>query len=83
MVYLRSSPTYSPTGLVTIRVAHLSLLAHHLQAILFYTPRYLWKMWEGGKIHGLIMDLDVVLCSQVEKRAKKRLLLEYLWDNLK
>lgn len=56
---------------------------HHLQAILFYTPRYLWKMWEGGKIHGLIMDLDVVLCSQVEKRAKKRLLLEYLWDNLK
>lgn len=58
-------------------------LVHHLQAILFYTPRYLWKMWEGGKIHGLIMDLDVVLCSQVEKRAKKRLLLEYLWDNLK
>lgn len=56
---------------------------HHLQAILFYTPRYLWKMWEGGKIQGLIMDLDVVLCSQVEKRAKKRLLLEYLWDNLK
>lgn len=70
-------PISSPTAWLICRYVH------HLQAILFYTPRYLWKMWEGGKIHGLIMDLDVVLCSQVEKRAKKRLLLEYLWDNLK
>lgn len=79
--------TASSWHLVAHRYITASLIfryvSHHLQAILFYTPRYLWKMWEGGKIHGLIMDLDIVLCSQVEKRAKKRLLLEYLWDNLK
>ncbi|XP_049782705.1 innexin shaking-B [Schistocerca cancellata] len=53
------------------------------QAILFYTPRWLWKNWEGGKIHALIMDLDVGICSEVEKKQKKKLLLDYLWDNLR
>nr|CAD7440304.1 unnamed protein product [Timema bartmani] len=54
-----------------------------LQAILFYTPRWLWKNWEGGKIHALMMDLDVGICSEIEKKQKKKLLLDYLWDNLK
>ncbi|XP_037915276.1 innexin shaking-B isoform X2 [Hermetia illucens] len=53
------------------------------QAILFYTPRWLWKSWEGGKIHALIMDLDVGICSEAEKKQKKKLLLDYLWDNLR
>ncbi|XP_015599421.1 innexin shaking-B isoform X1 [Cephus cinctus] len=54
-----------------------------LQAILFYTPRWLWKGWEGGKIHALMMDLDIGLCSEVEKKQKKKLLLDYLWENLR
>ena len=29
------------------------------QSILFYIPRWLWKNWEAGKIHALMMDLDV------------------------
>jgi hypothetical protein len=29
------------------------------QAILFYVPRWLWKNWEAGKIHALMMDLDI------------------------
>ncbi|XP_046591941.1 innexin shaking-B isoform X1 [Neodiprion lecontei] len=53
------------------------------QAILFYTPRWLWKGWEGGKIHALMMDLDIGICSEVEKKQKKKLLLDYLWENLK
>ncbi|KAJ1527919.1 hypothetical protein ONE63_007854 [Megalurothrips usitatus] len=53
------------------------------QAILFYTPRWLWKNWEGGKIHALMMDLDVGICSEVEKKQKKKLLLDYLWENLR
>nr|XP_018896518.1 PREDICTED: innexin shaking-B [Bemisia tabaci] len=53
------------------------------QAILFYTPRWLWKHWEGGKIHALMMDLDIGICSEVEKKQKKKLLLDYLWENLK
>ncbi|XP_055613319.1 innexin shaking-B isoform X4 [Uranotaenia lowii] len=53
------------------------------QAILFYTPRWLWKSWEGGKIHALMMDLDIGICSEIEKKQKKKLLLDYLWDNLR
>ncbi|KAI4501258.1 hypothetical protein M0802_003631 [Mischocyttarus mexicanus] len=54
-----------------------------IQAILFYTPRWLWKGWEGGKIHALMMDLDIGLCSEVEKKQKKKMLLDYLWENLR
>ncbi|KYQ57516.1 Innexin shaking-B [Trachymyrmex zeteki] len=53
------------------------------EAILFYTPRWLWKGWEGGKIHALMMDLDIGLCSEVEKKQKKKMLLDYLWENLR
>ncbi|XP_014251217.1 innexin shaking-B [Cimex lectularius] len=53
------------------------------QAVLFYMPRWLWKHWEGGKIHALMMDLDVGICSEIEKRQKKKLLLDYLWENLR
>ncbi|XP_077284729.1 innexin family member shaking B [Arctopsyche grandis] len=53
------------------------------QAMLFYTPRWLWKSWEGGKIRALIMDLDVGICSEIEKKTKKKLILDYLWQNLK
>ncbi|KAK9498435.1 hypothetical protein O3M35_011008 [Rhynocoris fuscipes] len=46
-------------------------------------PRWLWKHWEGGKIHALMLDLDVGICSELEKRQKKKLLLDYLWENLR
>lgn len=62
---------------------HTLLLFRSLQAILFYTPRWLWKSWEGGKIHALIMDLDIGICSEAEKKQKKKLLLDYLWENLR
>ncbi|KAB0790577.1 hypothetical protein PPYR_15018, partial [Photinus pyralis] len=52
-------------------------------AILFYTPRWLWKSWEGGKIHALMMDLDIGICSDIEKKQKKKLMLDYLWENLR
>ena len=58
-------------------------LSLFLQAILFYVPRWLWKNWEAGKIHALMMDLDIGVVQDVEKRQKKRLLLDYLADNLK
>ena len=59
------------------------MLCFTLQAILFYVPRWLWKNWEAGKIHALMMDLDIGVVQDVEKRQKKRLLLDYLADNLK
>ena len=54
-----------------------------LQAVLFYIPRWLWKNWEAGKITALMMDLDIGVVSEVEKKQKKKLLLDYLYDNLK
>ncbi|XP_046398954.1 innexin shaking-B-like isoform X2 [Ischnura elegans] len=51
------------------------------QAILFYAPRWFWKSCEGGKITTLMMDLDVGICSEGERKHKKRLLLDYLWEN--
>ncbi|KAG4079248.1 hypothetical protein HA402_006971 [Bradysia odoriphaga] len=53
------------------------------QAILFYTPRWLWKSWEGGKIHALMMDLDIGLGTETEKNHKKKILNTYLWENLR
>ena len=53
------------------------------QAILFYIPRWLWKNWEAGKIAALKMDLDLGIISEAEKRQKKKLLLDYLYANLK
>lgn len=33
-------------------------------------------------MHALMMDLDIGIISEVEKKQKKKLLLEYLCDNL-
>lgn len=51
------------------------------QSTLFYIPRWLWKMWEGGKIQALMMDLDVGVCSDHEKKQKKKLLVDYLYSS--
>lgn len=29
------------------------------------------------------MDLDIGICSEAEKKQKKKLLLDYLWENLR
>lgn len=59
------------------------VFSFYFQAILFYIPRWLWKNWEAGKIQALMMDLDLGIISEVEKRQKKKLLLDYLYSNLK
>lgn len=28
------------------------------QSVMFYTPRYLWKIWEGGRLKALAADLS-------------------------
>lgn len=38
-------------------------------------------MWEGGKIQALMMDLDVGVCSEHEKKQKKKLLVDYLFNS--
>jgi len=50
---------------------------------LFYVPRWLWKNWEAGKISALRMDLNLGIISEVEKKLKKKLLIDYMYANLK
>jgi hypothetical protein len=40
------------------------------QALMFYLPHVLWKKWEGGKIHNLVIGLQMVNISQSYKEAK-------------
>lgn len=48
------------------------------QALLFYLPRYLWRMWEGGLLANIISGLNVCVLSEDDKNNKKKILLEYL-----
>ncbi|XP_066595813.1 innexin inx2-like [Prorops nasuta] len=48
-----------------------------LQALLFYTPRALWGIWEGGLVHLLSRDLSVPLLRDVWTLDRKRQLVDY------
>ncbi|GAB6024363.1 hypothetical protein CHUAL_009531 [Chamberlinius hualienensis] len=52
------------------------------QAALFYIPRYIWKVAEGGKIKSLLQGLDCPVLSEQAKSNKKKLLIEYMVGNL-
>jgi len=47
------------------------------QAILFYIPRYLWKVWEGGKLNMLVSGLNVPIVDGKLKKDRLTVLLDY------
>ena len=47
------------------------------QAMLFYMPHYLWKMWEGGKCEMLLMDLQSPVTPEAERRDQQKRITEY------
>ena len=51
-----------------------------LQAIMFYLGRYLWKIWEGGKVRMLLMDLNQPIVDDTDGR--KNNLVEYFVKNI-
>ncbi|RWS04984.1 innexin inx2-like protein [Dinothrombium tinctorium] len=53
-----------------------------IQAILFYIPRYLWKLKEGGRVKRLILGLDSAVIPEDQKEYNIRLLLNYFRCNL-
>lgn len=52
------------------------------QAIMFYIPRYLWKVWEGGKVKMLVMQLNCPIVDDSCKRDQKSMLVNYFALNL-
>jgi len=51
------------------------------QAILFYIPRYLWKIWEGGKLTMLVSGLNVPIVDTETKNERKEVLVNYFTEN--
>lgn len=54
----------------------------YLQAIMFYIPRYLWKVWEAGKVKMLVMQLNSPIVDDDAKRERKAMLVNYFTVNL-
>ena len=52
------------------------------QAFLFYIPRYLWKIWEAGKMKKLVLDLNCPIIDHETKNERKKLLVSYFLTNL-
>lgn len=53
------------------------------QAIACYTPKFLWDAFEGGLLRTIVMGLNIGICREEEKVAKKRELMKYLTMHLK
>ncbi|XP_077292829.1 optic ganglion reduced isoform X1 [Arctopsyche grandis] len=53
------------------------------QAIMCYTPKFLWDAFEGGLMRTIVMGLNATLCEEKEKTAKKEILLDYLLQHKK
>ncbi|XP_073995060.1 innexin inx2-like [Rhodnius prolixus] len=47
------------------------------QAVLFYTPHYLWKNWEGGKIKELVEDLKTPFSKEKNIKQRKKIIINY------
>jgi len=50
------------------------------QAILFYIPRYLWKIWEGGKLKMLVQELNLPIVEEDTKFDRIQILTDYFTD---
>ncbi|XP_015789262.1 innexin inx2 [Tetranychus urticae] len=53
-----------------------------IQAIFFYIPRYLWKIWEGGRLRSLVLGLNNPIIGAEERTENIGLLTHYLKTNL-
>lgn len=53
------------------------------QAIACYTPKFLWDAFEGGLLRMIVMGLNLGICREDEKRAKKEVIIGYLTGHLK
>jgi len=47
------------------------------QAMLFYIPRHLWKVWEAGRINMLVQDMNVPIVDADQKEDRKKVLVDY------
>lgn len=53
------------------------------QALLCYTPKFIWDSFEGGLMQTLVMGLNIGICTEDEKNKKKGVLIDYLMKHIK
>ena len=51
------------------------------QAMLCYIPRYLWKIWEGGLLKALTLNLNMAILNESDRQEQIKLLVLYLKNN--
>ncbi|KAG0710313.1 Innexin inx2 [Chionoecetes opilio] len=54
----------------------------YFQALLFYIPRYLWKILEGGKIKMLAAELNSPIVDEEVKKSRLEVMVSYFNLNL-
>ncbi len=50
---------------------------------MFYVPRYLWKLWEGGRLKSLVLGLNCPIIQEKEKQEQIVLLVQYMKANIR
>ncbi|KAG5680663.1 hypothetical protein PVAND_010157 [Polypedilum vanderplanki] len=53
------------------------------QACACYVPKFMWDSFEGGLLRTIAMNLNLGICQEEEKQAKKYALIDYLLRHLK
>lgn len=53
------------------------------QAVACYVPKFLWDATEGGLMRSIVMGLNIGICREDEKCAKKQALIEYVLKRLR
>lgn len=53
------------------------------QAAACYIPKFLWDAFEGGLLRTIVMGLNLAICSEEEKCAKRNAILDYLLKHIK
>lgn len=53
-----------------------------MQAVMFYIPRYLWKMWENGRMRAIMLGLNSPVPAPGKKDENRQILADYLVENL-
>ncbi|XP_026729120.1 innexin inx2-like [Trichoplusia ni] len=48
------------------------------QSVMFYTPRYMWKIWEGGRLKALAADLSSPVVTKDWSEFRRGELISYL-----
>ena len=54
-----------------------------LQAVMFYIPRYLWKLWEAGRLRSLVLGLNCPIMPENDRNQQLSLLVHYLKANFR